>query len=73
MRPNFWVSFLISPVDRPFSDDEFQATPEPVRLYIVQLEGIVSKLLNETEDLKKRVAKLENRVNQNSQNSSKPS
>lgn len=60
-------------IKRPFSDDEFQATPEPVRLYIVQLEEIVSKLLNETEDLKKRVAKLENRVNLNSQNSSKPS
>jgi hypothetical protein len=55
-------------IKRPFSDDEFQATPEPVRLYIVQLEEIVSKLLNETEDLKKRIAKIENRVNLNSQN-----
>ena len=60
-------------IKRPFSDDEFQATPEPVRLYIVQLEGIVTKLLSETEDLKKRVAKLENSANLNSQNSSKPS
>ncbi len=59
-------------IKRPFSDEAFQATPEPVQQYIVQLEGLVIKLVNETEDLKKRVTKLENRLNKNSQNSSKP-
>lgn len=57
---------------RPFSDEDFQATPEPVRRYIIQLETIVIKLIKETEDLKKRVTDLENRLNKNSQNSSKP-
>ena len=57
---------------RPFTDEEFKATPAPVRQYIVQLEDIVVKLLKETEDLKKRVSDLENRLNKNSQNSSKP-
>ena len=57
---------------RPFSEEDFQATPEPVRRYIIQLEDIVIKLLKETEDLKKRVTELENRLNKNSQNSSKP-
>jgi len=56
---------------RPFSDEDFQATPEPVRCYIIQLENVVIKLLKETDDLKKLVAELENRLNQNSQNSSK--
>ncbi|MFH2050264.1 MAG: DUF6444 domain-containing protein [bacterium] len=57
---------------RPFTDEEFQATPAPVRQYIVQLEDIVIKLFKETEELKKRVSDLENRLNKNSQNSSKP-
>lgn len=57
---------------RPFSDEDFQATPEPVQRYISQLEDLVMKLLKETKDLKKRVTKLENRLNKNSQNSSKP-
>ncbi len=57
---------------RPFSDEEFQATPEPVRRYIIQLEEVVIKLFKETQDLKKRVTELENRLNKNSQNSSKP-
>lgn len=57
---------------RPFSNEDFQATPEPVRRYIIQLENVVVKLFKETEDLKKRVTELENKLNQNSQNSSKP-
>ena len=57
---------------RPFSDEDFQATPEPVRRYIIQLEDLVIKLFKETEDLKKRVTELENRLDKNSQNSSKP-
>jgi len=57
---------------RPFSDEDFQATPEPVQRYIIQLEEVVIRLLKETEDLKNRVTELENRLNTNSQNSSKP-
>lgn len=57
---------------RPFLDKDFQATPEPVRRYVIQLENFVVKQLKETEDLKKRVTELENRLNKNSQNSSKP-
>jgi len=59
-------------IKRPFSEEDFQATPEPVRRHIIQLEDMVIKLDKETEDLKKRVSKLENRLNKNSQNSSKP-
>lgn len=57
---------------RPFTEEDWQATPEPVREYIVQLEDIVIKLLKETESLKRRVSDLENRLNKNSKNSSKP-
>ncbi len=57
---------------RPFTEKDWDATPKPVREYIIQLEDIVIKLYNETKDLKKRVSDLENRLNQNSQNSSKP-
>jgi len=57
---------------RPFTDKDWEATPIPVRQYIIQLEDIVMKLLKETDDLKKRVTELENRLNKNSQNSSKP-
>lgn len=57
---------------RPFTDEEFETTPKPVQQYIIQLEDIVVKLFKETEDLKKRVSDLENRLNKNSQNSSKP-
>jgi transposase len=53
---------------RPFTDEDWQATPEPVQRYIIQLEELVIRLLKETEDLKKRVEVLENRVNKNSQN-----
>jgi transposase len=59
-------------IKRPFSEEDFQATPEPVRGYIIQLEDMVIKLFKETANLKKRVSKLENRLNKNSQNSSKP-
>ena len=53
---------------RPFSEEDFQTTPEPGRRYILQLEDMVIKLFKETEDLKKRVTELENRLNKNSQN-----
>lgn len=57
---------------RPFTEEDWEATPKPVRQYIIQLEDIVIRLYRETEDLKKRVSDLENRLNKNSQNSSKP-
>lgn len=57
---------------RPFTEKDWEATPKPVRQYIIQLEDIVIKLFKETEDLKKRVSDLENRLNKNSQNSNKP-
>lgn len=57
---------------RPFTEEDWEATPKPVRQYIILLEDIVIKLLKETEDLKKRVSDLENSLNKNSQNSSKP-
>ena len=38
---------------RPFADKDWEATPETVREYIIQLEDIVLKLFMETEDLKK--------------------
>ena len=41
-------------IKRPFTDEDWDATPEPVRKYIVQLEGLVIKLIKETESLKKR-------------------
>jgi transposase len=57
---------------RPFSDDDWQATPEPVRQYIVHLEQTIVQLIIRVEELEKRTEKLETKANQNSQNSSKP-
>jgi len=57
---------------RPFSKADWLATPEPVRKYIVQQEQAIVKLTSRLEQLEKRTEKLEGRVKQNSQNSSKP-
>ena len=54
------------------SDQDWQATPEPVRQYIQQLEQTIAVLVNKVKELKKRTEKLESETNQNSQNSSKP-
>lgn len=59
-------------VNRPFSDEDWRATPEPVKQYIVQLEETIAQLIKRVEELEKRTEKLENKTNQNSQNSSKP-
>ena len=56
----------------PFSDQDWQATPEPVREYIRQLEHTIAVLVNKVKELEKRTEKLESKTNQNSQNSSKP-
>ena len=57
---------------RPFSDDDWQATPEPVKQYIISLEQAIALLIKKVETLEYRTEKLESSVNKNSQNSSKP-
>jgi len=57
---------------QPFSDQDWQATPEPVRQYIIELEQTIAMLANKVKQLEKRTEKLESKTNQNSQNSSKP-
>ncbi len=57
---------------QPFSDQDWQATPEPVRQYIMDLEQTIAMLVNKVKQLEKRTEKLESKTNQNSQNSSKP-
>ena len=57
---------------RPFSDDDWQATPEPVKQYIISLEQAIALLIKKVEALEHRTEKLEGSVNKNSQNSSKP-
>jgi hypothetical protein len=54
---------------RPFSDDDWNTTPEPVKQYIVALEQTISQLIKRVEVLEKRTEKLENKTNQNSQKS----
>ena len=56
----------------PFSDKDWQATPEPVRQYIRQLEQTIALIVNKVKELERRTEKLESKTNQNSQNSSKP-
>ncbi len=57
---------------QPFSDQDWQATPEPVRQYILELERTIAMLANKVKQLEKRTEMLESKTNQNSQNSSKP-
>ena len=57
---------------QPFSDQDWQATPELVRQYIRQLEQTFAVLVNKVKELEKRTEKLESKTNQKSQNSSKP-
>lgn len=58
--------------NRPFSHEDWLATPKPVRDYIEQLEPTVQHLLEQVKTLTERVEKLENQLNKNSNNSSKP-
>ncbi len=60
------------PMERPFSESDWLATPEPVRRYVEHLEQRIRQLETTVEVLLKRVEQLESRLNQNSQNSSKP-
>jgi transposase len=57
---------------RPFSEADWLSTPEPVRRYVEALEQRIEKLEESHTQLLKRVEQLEQRLNQNSQNSSKP-
>ncbi len=60
------------PMERPYSESDWLATPEPVRRYVEALEQRIEKLEESHAQLLKRVEQLEPRINQNSQNSSKP-
>lgn len=57
---------------QPFTEEEWQATPEPVKQYIRTLEETINLLLSKIAVLEKRIETLENKSNKNSQNSSKP-
>ncbi len=57
---------------RPFLDDDWRSTPEPVKQYIISLEQTIALLIKKVEALEKRTEKLESSANKNSQNSSKP-
>jgi transposase len=57
---------------RPFSEDEWLATPLPVRQYIEMLEQSILRLTAALAELKGRTEKLEERMNRNSQNSNQP-
>jgi transposase len=60
------------PIERPFSESDWLATPEPVRRYVEHLEQRIERLETTVALLVKRIEELESRLNQNSQNSSKP-
>lgn len=59
-------------IKRPFSQLDWLSTPEPVRQYIILLEGAILQLQQQDELLEKRIEKLESQTKKNSQNSSKP-
>lgn len=59
-------------IERPFTKEDWQATPEPVRKHIISLEETVIKLVDTVSLLEKRIEKLESQLNKNSSNSSKP-
>ncbi len=59
-------------IKRPFSESDWLATPEPVRRYVEMLEQRVEQLEATVAQLIRRIEQLESRLNQNSQNSSKP-
>ena len=57
---------------RPLSDLDWALTPQAAKQYIIELENILGQLVQRHEALEKRTDTLETRLNQNSQNSSKP-
>jgi transposase len=59
-------------IKRPFSEADWLATPEPIRLYVEQLEQTIIAFVAKVEQLEKRIEQLESKSKKNSQNSSKP-
>lgn len=57
---------------RPFSHEDWLATPKSVREYVEQQEATIQTLMDMVKALTERVEKLENQLNRNSGNSSKP-
>lgn len=57
---------------RPFTEEDWLATPEPVKKAFIALEERVVELEAKVEKLTALVEKLEARLNMNSGNSSKP-
>lgn len=57
---------------RPFTELDWQLTPEPVRQYIVYLEQTMTQMQDQIQQLEKRLEALEARIQKNSRNSSKP-
>lgn len=57
---------------RPFSELDWQMTPEAVRRYITHLEQTLDKMQQRVESHEKRIEKLEVQTKKNSRNSSKP-
>lgn len=55
----------------PFTEEDWLATPKPVRDAFENLEARVQRLINQVEKLAEQVVKLTNQVNKNSKNSSK--
>jgi transposase len=60
------------PMERPFSESDWLATAEPVRRYVEALEQRIERLEASDVQVHHRIEQLESRLNQNSQNSSKP-
>jgi transposase len=59
-------------IARNFSDDDWVNTPDVVKKEYEKLEKTVLKLVDENEQLRERLYKLEVKANRNSSNSSKP-
>lgn len=58
--------------NRPFTEEDWLATPKPVRDAFENLEARVQRLIDQVEKLAEQVVKLTNQLNKNSKNSSKP-
>jgi len=51
------------PMERPFSESDWLATPEPVRRYVEALEQRIEKLEASHAQVHKRIEQLESRMN----------
>jgi len=57
---------------RPFTEEDWQATPKSVQDFVMQQESTIQELRLMVSELTKRIEKLENQLNKNSRNSNKP-